>query len=149
MWFALVLYSALAAAPPDGRVSPGSPSQPKIFQIIAARFPGAKPLAEADFASTVVGRSFRYRDIGSGIVIHSPGEFFGKDGRYSFGHRSISHGAYLFKQGVVLIEGTHGSFLGLGHERLFFRHRGRLLTTGGVGGSSVLEMVPKPSGSHT
>jgi hypothetical protein len=146
MWFAFVLSSVLAAAPQHERAPSRlvGVAKPEVHGPITRQFPGAIILSEADFASTVGGRSFLYRDIGSGIVIHSPGEFFGQDGRYSFGHRAISRGTYSFKNGIVSIKGTNGCFIGLGHKRIFFRHQGRLLTSSADGGSSVFELILRP-----
>lgn len=112
---------------------------------IAARFPGATILDESDFASTVVGRAFRYR-VSSDIIVNYPGEHFYETGRYSVGHRAIAHGTYLFERGVVSVEceDCYDTFLGLGRKRLFFRHKGKLLMANADGEGTVVELILEP-----
>lgn len=107
-------------------------------------FPAAKVLNEKDFSTTISGRSFRYRDVSSGIVLVRPGEFFGDHQRYSFGHRAIRQGTYSIDGGVVLINTPDDTFLSLGRRRIFFRHQGKIFTAGENVAGSVFELIPNP-----
>ena len=142
---AFLLSLALAMTPAtEQSVSPQAERLTAIAPNIGELFPGATVLSDEDFTTTVVGRSFRYRDVSSGIVIVRPGEFFGEHHRYSFGHRAIRQGTYSIDGGVVSIDTPNDSFLGLGKRRIFFRHQGKIFTTGDNVGSSVLELIPNP-----
>lgn len=134
-----VLVGACAPMPPTQR----QPSREVVVSSnIVARFPGAKVLDEAEFASTVVGRTFRYR-VSSEIIVESPGEHFSKTVQYSTGHRAIAQGTYSFDGGVVSIEcnSCYDTFLGLGKRRVFFHHQGRLLMANADGKGSVVELI--------
>lgn len=149
MWSALALATVIALQPHE-RASAKPASLPQsgcsspIAQRIVERFPGAKVLTKQDFTSAVVGRSLRYRDISDGMVVVRPGEFFSEAGTYSFGHRVIMGGTYDFDCGLVSIDTSDKSFLGLGKERVFFRYEGMLLTTGRDERASVFELIPSP-----
>lgn len=112
-------------------------------QSIAQRFPGATFLSKAEFASTIVGGSFRYREFGSELLIKSPAESFFGNGQYSVGHRAIFSGTYSYKRGIVSIKcvDCHATFLGLGKKRVFFRHEGRLLMANADGNGSAIELI--------
>lgn len=137
---ALLVAGACAPLPPAQRRHSAELS---MNRVIAARFPGAKILDEAEFASTVVGRMFRYR-VSSEIIVNCPGEHFYETGRYSVGHRVIGQGTYSLKGGVVTIEcsNCYDTFLGLGRTRIFFRHQGKLLMANANGEGSVVELIP-------
>ena len=108
------------------------------------RFPGATLLGEAEFASAIVGRAFRYRYLASEIVVNRPKEFFREGGQYSMGHRPISHGTYSIERGIVSIDcDCPYTFLGLGRKRVFFRHKGRLLTASAELQGEVIELIPE------
>jgi hypothetical protein len=99
-------------------------------------------LSEAQFAESIVGKHFHYRSVGSDLVLVSPGEYYSEDGRYSVGHRAISQGTYSFERGVISIKcAACREFLGLGLERLFFRHAGRLLMANADGHGSAIELI--------
>jgi len=110
----------------------------------ADRFPGATVLGEIEFVGAIVGHAFRYRLLDDGTVFERPGEFFAEGGRYSTGHRAILHGTYAFDRGVVSIDcpDCRHTFLGLGSERIFFRHQGRLLMANANGEGNVIELIP-------
>jgi hypothetical protein len=113
----------------------------------ADRFPGAALLGEAEFDSAVVGRAFRYREVGSEIVVERPKEVFREGGQYQIHWlRAISYGTYSVEHGIVSIacaDCPH-SFLDLGRRRIFFRHQGRLLTAKADGKGSVVELIREP-----
>ena len=105
-------------------------------------FPGAVMLGWPDFRQAVVGRQFRYRLVGTEVVVERPTEVFMADGTYVLNRdRSIGYGSYSIADGLVSIAGT-GGFLGLGNLRIFFRHEGRVFTTGAARGAEVYELVP-------
>jgi hypothetical protein len=120
------------------------PSEIIMNPDIAARFPGATILDEADFASTVTGRRFRYR-VSNEIIIERPAESFSENERYSVGHRTIAQGTYSIKRGIVSIECSNcpETFFGLGRKRIFFRHQGRLLMANADAEGDVLELIPE------
>lgn len=129
---------ASAAAHPNQ--SPGS----IMNRDIAKRFPGAALLDEAEFTSTVVGRRFRYREVGSELVVNRPKEVFVGNGRYQIHwSRSISYGAYKVKHGVISIycPDCPYAFLDLGIERIFFRHEGKLFTAKADGRGRVVHLI--------
>ena len=100
-------------------------SETTMSPAIADRFPGADILDEAEFAEAIVGRVFRYREVGSGIVVERPNEVFAEGGQYRVHWlRTISRGTYSIGRGTVMIEctGCQRTFLGLGRTRVFFRH---------------------------
>jgi hypothetical protein len=115
-----------------------------VEKAVADRFPGALILNEAEFASAIVGRRFRYA-LSSGIIIHSPAEHFYKDGRYSVGHRVISHGTYSIAGGVVSIHcpACRYPFAGLNSRRIFFRQQGKLFMVNADGNEGVVELIPQ------
>jgi hypothetical protein len=118
---------------------------------IGARFPGATILDEAEFGSAIVGRRFRYRHVGTEIVVERPGEVFAENGRYEIHWlRGASYGTYSIKQGVVSIDCSACSydFLSLGRKRVFFWHEGRLLTISADGRGSVVELLPEVLEEH-
>jgi len=111
---------------------------------IVGRFPGATVLDEVEFARTIIGRRFRYR-LSSEIVVVHPAEAFSEGERYSVGHRVFSHGTYSFERGIVSIEciDCRETFLGLGRQRVFFRHQGTLLMANADGEGNVIELIPE------
>lgn len=114
---------------------------------LADRFPGATLLGEAEFASTIVGRLFRYRELDSEIVVERPKEVFVEGGQYrNHGLRTVSYGTYSIERGIVSIAcaDCRYTFLGLGWERIFFRHEGRLLMATANRTGSVVELIPEP-----
>ena len=153
MWSAFVFASITSLLqpnepiPPKPRKIPQSACSHPIAQQIGSQYPEAQILSEEDFAGAVVVHSFLYRDVDNDVVFTRPGKFFGEAGRYSFGHRPLQRGGgtYTFECGRVSISTTvDQSFLGLGKDRVFFRDRGRLLTTGIGLRASVFEMIPNP-----
>lgn len=114
---------------------------------IADRFPGATILGDAEFASAIVGRVFRYRELDSGIVVERPKEVFVEGGQYRIHWlRTISYGTYSVERGVVSIscDACPYTFLDLGGERIFFRHQDRLLTARANLEGSIFELVREP-----
>lgn len=114
---------------------------------IAARFPGANVLSEAEFASVIVGRVFRYRDIGGELVVERPKEVFAEGGQYRIHWlRSISYGTWSIAGGIVEIDctGCRYTFLNVGWKRIFFRHESRLLMATANGEGSVVELISEP-----
>jgi hypothetical protein len=135
------------APSPDAAARLDRSSGSIVNRSLAERFPGAILLGEAEFASAVVGRLFRYRHLGSGIIVERPKEVFIEGGRYRIHWlRSISYGTYSVERGTVSIDcaGCRNTFLNLGRERIFFRHEGRLLTADANGDGSVVELIPEP-----
>jgi hypothetical protein len=142
--FTPLLTSACAPTPP---AAPNDSSETVMNQDIAARFPGAVILGEEEFASAVVGRQFRYRALGSELVIELPGEVFQANGSYRLHRtRSIQYGTYSFDRGVVAINCVDCSqpFLGFGKERVFFRHKTRLFMTSANPQGNFVELIPEP-----
>jgi hypothetical protein len=142
------------APPPNAAIAQVSPAtqrnQPSatiVSRDIPDRFPGAALLGEAEFASGVVGRLFRYRELDSNIVVERPKEVFAAGGQYRIHWlRTISYGTYSIERGIVSIDCADCpySFLNLGRERILFRHEGRLLTARANGEGSVVELIPEP-----
>lgn len=113
------------------------------FRKISVRFPGAVLLSDQEFNASVVGRSFKHRDVDGGQIwllsserFHSPGSYF------YFGHRLHESGAYFFNRGIVEID-CRQYFAGLGNKRIFFRQKGRVYTTSADGDADVLELIPQ------
>lgn len=115
------------------------------FRQLADRFPGATILGEAEFASAIVGRQFRYR-LSNDLIMERPAEHFYENGRYSVGHRAISHGTYSIVGGIVSIDcpGCRYPFAGLSNRRIFFRHQGRLFMANADDNGGVVELIPAP-----
>lgn len=114
---------------------------------IVDRFPGATLLGEVEFASAVVGQAFRYREVGSEPVLVMPKEVFVEGGQYRIhGIRTISYGTWAIARGIVSIDCTdcQYAFIGLGRERVFFRHQDRLLMATANGEGIVVELIPEP-----
>lgn len=116
-------------------------------RVILDRFPGAILLEEAEFASSVVGRMFRYREVGSNLVVERPKEVFVEGGQYRVHWlRTISYGTYSIERGIVSIDcaDCQRAFLGLGRQRIFFRRQGGLFTANADGDGRVIELIREP-----
>lgn len=137
--------AVIAQTSPAAR--PDHASEAVMSPDLADRFPGATILDEADLARAIVGRRFRYRELGSEILVEQPKEIFAEQGQYRLhGLRTISYGTYAIGHGIVSIAcaDCRYPFLNLGWERLFFRHEGKLLMTSAQGGGSVVELISEP-----
>ncbi|MBC9035128.1 hypothetical protein IAG41_22290 [Sphingomonas sp. JC676] len=135
-----------ASAPAYPKVSRTRPAGPNAERVIVDRFPGATVLSQVEFADTIVRKNFHYREVGSDIVVVSPGEYYSEDGRYSTGHRVVSVGTYSFERGLLSIDciDCRPSFLGLGRQRVLFRQDGKLLMANADGRGGTIEMIPSP-----
>jgi hypothetical protein len=135
---------AVAQAPAASR---GSGTLGKgIQRKLAQRFPGAVLLSEAEFADAIVDRVFRYREVGTDIIVDRPNEVFAAGGKYRIHWlRTISYGSYSIKRGIVSIDCSDCPyhFLNLGWHRIFFRHEGRLHMMTANGRGSVIELIPE------
>lgn len=101
-------------------------------------------LSADEFSKQVVGKTFRYSELGSDLVTLNIGEMFHFDGRYSTGHRVIQTGSYAYLDGTVVIE-CACSFLSLSNERVFFRSEDRLFTSNADGSGPIVELQAVPS----
>jgi hypothetical protein len=157
---AFILVAALpcnACSPTSGDVGGGrssamaTPAAPPnhssgniMNRNLADRFPGAVLLGQEGFASAIVGKTFRYREVDSNATVDRPKEVFVEGGQYRIHWlRSISYGTYSLKHGAVVIDcpDCPYTFLDLGSERIFFRHEGRLLTANARLDGIVFELI--------
>ncbi len=133
-----------AAPPPASSAAPRDHSWAAMNQGLADRFPGAAVLGEAEFADAVVGRKFRYRVVESGLVVERPNEVFLAGGQYQLHRlRSVSYGTYAVGRGIVSIDCSDcpSAFIGLGRDRVFFRHRDRLFAMNANGEGQIIELL--------
>src|SRR5688500_15174704 len=79
------------------------------------RFPGATVLGEPEFAQAVVSGAFRYREVGSELVIVRPKEIFVEGGQYRIHwSRTISYGTWAIARGIVSIDCTDCQYAFIG-----------------------------------
>jgi hypothetical protein len=111
---------------------------------LALRFPDAKLLDDEKFVETIQNHSFRYREVGSELIIERPAEAFFENGRYSAGHRVMFQGSYSFSHGILSIKCSDcpESFLGLARERIVFGYQGRAMMANVDGEGAVIELIP-------
>jgi hypothetical protein len=133
------------SASASGEISrPRSHPVQLINRKLAKRFPGAVLLGEAEFSSAVVDRAFRYRQVGTDIIVERPKEVFAAGGKYRIHWlRTISYGSYSINGSIVLIDcpDCPYNFLGLDRKRIFFRQQGRLFTAGANLEGSTFELI--------
>ena len=151
--YALVVLASTSFASSYGTVAkPNPPIAPfarhvhsrsgeNPMQSLLKRFPGASVLGDVEFAASVQGRLFSYREDGGDLIIDRPKEVFREGGRYELhGLRAISRGTYSLQGGVVTIECPE-EFLGLEKQRVFFRQEGRLVMSNASGEGPVFELI--------